>query len=61
MKSENKLTALEILSAISASLCGITPVLALAEGTGGLATTCSRLGPARPYLISSTILILGLA
>ncbi len=36
MKSENKLAGLGLLTAISASLCCITPVLALLAGTSGL-------------------------
>jgi copper chaperone CopZ len=49
------------LTAISASLCCITPVLALLAGTSGLASTFSRLDPLRPYLIGLTVLVLGFA
>jgi hypothetical protein len=41
MKSENKIVGLGLLTAISASLCCITPVLALLAGTSGLASTFS--------------------
>jgi len=61
MKSENKLAGLGLLTAISASLCCITPVLALLAGTSGLASTFSWLDPFRPYLIGLTVLVLGLA
>jgi mercuric ion transport protein len=61
MKSENKLAGLGLLTAISASLCCITPVLALLVGTSGLASTFSWLDPLRPYLIGLTVLVLGFA
>jgi copper chaperone CopZ len=61
MKSENKLAGLGVLTAISASLCCITPVLALLAGTSGLASTFSWLNPLRPYLIGLTVLVIGLA
>src|SRR3990172_5315672 len=50
-----------ILSAIAASLCCITPVLALIAGSSGIAATFSWLEPARPYLIVVTVLVLGFA
>lgn len=61
MKSENKLAGLGLLTAISASLCCITPVLALLAGTSGIASTFSWLDPLRPYLIGLTVLVLGFA
>lgn len=61
MKSENKLAGLGLLTAFSASLCCITPVLALLAGTSGLASTFSWLDPLRPYLIGLTVLVLGFA
>ena len=61
MKSENKLAGLVLLTAISASLCCITPVLALLAGTSGLASVFSWLDPLRPYLIGLTVLVLGFA
>lgn len=61
MKSENKLAGFGLLTAISASLCCITPVLALLAGTSGFASAFSWLDPLRPYLIGLTILVLGLA
>ena len=59
MKSENKLIGAGLLTAITASLCCITPVLALIAGTSGIASTFSWIEPFRPYLIGLTILVLG--
>ncbi|HZJ36100.1 MAG TPA: mercuric transport protein MerTP [Gillisia sp.] len=61
MKSDNKLIGLGLLTAISASLCCITPVLALLAGTSGLASTFWWLDPFRPYLIGLTVIVLGFA
>jgi mercuric ion transport protein len=61
MKSENKLAGLGLLTAISASLCCITPLLALLAGTSGLSSSFSWLDPLRPYLIGLTVLVLGFA
>lgn len=46
-----------IIAAIVASLCCITPVLALIGGLGGAASSFSWLEPFRPYLIGFTILV----
>lgn len=48
-------------AAILSSLCCILPVLAIVAGTSGLATTITWLEPIRPFLIGTTILVLGLA
>lgn len=61
MKKNNKLIGVGLLTAFAASLCCITPVLALVAGTSGLASTFSWLEPARPYFIGLTILVLGFA
>ena len=61
MKSESKLIGTGLLTAITASLCCITPVLALVAGTSGIASTFSWIEPFRPYLIGLTILVLGFA
>ena len=61
MKSNNKIIGAGLLSAIAASLCCITPILALIAGTSGIASAFSWLEPFRPYLIGLTILILGFA
>jgi mercuric ion transport protein len=52
---------LGITTALIVSLCCITPVLALISGIGGIASTFSWLEPARPYLISAAVLVLGFA
>lgn len=44
--------------ALSASLCCITPVIALVAGTSGVASTFSWLEPLRPFLIGLTVLVL---
>jgi len=61
VKKENKLIGAGLLTAIAASLCCITPVLALIAGTSGLASTFSWLELFRPYFIGLTILVLGFA
>lgn len=50
-----------VLTAITASLCCITPVLALVSGASGIASAFSWMEPARPYLIGITVLVLGFA
>ena len=61
MKTDKKLIGAGLLTTIAASLCCITPVLALIAGTSGLASTFSWLEPFRPYFIGLTILVLGFA
>ncbi len=51
---------LSIFTAASASLCCITPVLAIVAGTSSLATAFSWLDPLRPYFIGATFLVLGI-
>lgn len=55
------LAGASILSAFAASLCCITPVLALISGAGGIASSFSWLEPARPYFLGLTTLVLGFA
>lgn len=50
-----------MLTAVAASLCCITPVLALFAGASGMASTFSFLEPARPYMIGLTVAVLGFA
>ncbi len=50
-----------MLTAVSASLCCISPVLALLAGSSGVAATFSWLEPYRPLLIVFTVAILALA
>jgi len=61
MKTDNKnkkLIGAGVLTAVTASLCCITPVLALFAGASGVASTFSWIEPFRPYLIGITILVL---
>ena len=61
MNVEKKLAGTTIITAIAASLCCITPVLALIAGASGIASTFSWIEPFRPYLIGLTILVLAFA
>jgi copper chaperone CopZ len=61
MKSEKKLIGAGLLTAITASICCITPVLAVIAGTSGIASTFSWIETFRPYLIGMTILVLAFA
>lgn len=58
---EGKLTGTGVFTAIAASLCCITPVLALIAGSGSIASAFSWIEPARPYMIGATIALLGFA
>ncbi|RUT73115.1 mercuric transport protein MerTP [Ancylomarina longa] len=60
-KSNKALVGSGIITAIAASLCCITPVLALIAGTSGIASSFSWMEPFRPYLMGFTILVLGFA
>ena len=61
MKLTSNISGLGIMTAIAASLCCITPVLAALAGISGLASTFTWLEPARPYFIGATVLVLGFA
>lgn len=50
-----------LLTAFAASLCCITPVLALFIGATGIASDFSWMEPYRPFLIGITIAVLGFA
>lgn len=50
-----------VLAAVAASLCCITPVLALLAGVGGMAASFSWIEPVRPYLVGLSVAALGLA
>ena len=50
-----------IFAAIGASLCCITPVLAVLAGSTGMASSFSWMEPFRPYLIALTVLVLAYA
>lgn len=57
----NSLLGAGIFTAIAASLCCITPVLALISGVSGAASAFSWMEPFRPYLLGLTILVLAFA
>lgn len=50
-----------LLTAVAASLCCITPVLAFLGGASGLASSFSWIEPYRPYLIGLTIAVFAFA
>lgn len=64
LKTENNakaLTGVGVFAALGASLCCITPVLALMAGASGAASAFSWLDPARPYLIGLAVIALSYA
>lgn len=61
MIRNNRLMGTSVLTALAASICCITPVLAVLAGTTGLASTFSWIEPYRPYLIGLTVLVLAFA
>ena len=61
MKTDNKLIGTGLMTGLAASMCCITPVLAVISGTSGIASTFSWLEPNRSYFIGLTILVLGFA
>lgn len=60
-KSSKGIIGTGLLTAFAASLCCITPVLALFSGATGIASTFSWMEPYRPYLIGLTIAVLAFA
>lgn len=60
-KKSDSYAITSLLTAVSASLCCITPVLALLAGSSGIAATFSWLEPFRPWLISITVIVLTFA
>jgi len=58
IKSLNAFTSAGVVSAIAASLCCITPVVALLAGSSSIAANFSWIEPARPYLIALSIAVL---
>lgn len=61
MIGNKKLIGTSVLTAIAASICCITPVLAVLAGTTGFAATFSWIEPFRPYLIGFTVSVLAFA
>lgn len=58
IKSPGTYTGAGVLSAIAASLCCITPVVALLAGSSSIAANLSWIEPARPYLIGLSVAVL---
>jgi mercuric ion transport protein len=58
IKSSGTFTGAGVLAAIAASLCCITPVIALLAGSSSIAANFSWVEPARPYLIGLSIAVL---
>lgn len=58
MDNNKSLIGTTVITAVAASLCCITPVLAFIAGTSGIASTFSFIEPFRPYLVGFTILVL---
>lgn len=59
--TSNKAWVTGLVTAAAASLCCITPVLALLSGTSSIASAFSWMEPYRPYLIGLTVAVLGFA
>lgn len=61
IKVSGTFTSAGILSAIAASLCCVTPVVALLAGGSSVAANFSWIEPARPFLIGLSIAVLAFA
>lgn len=61
IKSTGTFTGTGIFAAIAASLCCITPVIALLAGSSSIASNFSWIEPARPYLIGLSVAVLAFA
>jgi len=61
VKKSNKFIGAGVLTAIAASFCCITPILALMTGSSGIVSIFSWIDPFRPYLIGITVLLIGFA
>ena len=61
IKSTGSFTFAGALTAIAASLCCITPVIALLAGSSSIAANFSWIEPARPYLICLSVAVLAFA
>ncbi|RYY47380.1 MAG: mercuric transport protein MerTP [Chitinophagaceae bacterium] len=61
IKSPGTYTSAGLLSAFAASLCCITPVIALLAGSSSIAANFSWIEPARPYLLGLSIAVLAFA
>ncbi|MEJ7911759.1 MAG: mercuric transport protein MerTP [Chitinophagaceae bacterium] len=61
VKTAGASTTAGLLSAFAASLCCITPVVALIAGGSSIGSGLSWLEPARPYLIGLSVVVLAFA
>lgn len=61
MRKESTASSVGLLAATAASLCCITPLMALVAGASGAASSLSWLEPLRPYLVGVALLALGYA
>jgi copper chaperone CopZ len=61
IKSSGTFTGAGVVSAIAASLCCITPVVAVLAGTSSMAANFSWIEPARPFLIVISVAVLAFA
>ncbi len=61
IKTPGMFTGAGIFSAVAASLCCLTPVMALVAGSSSAVVHFSRIEPARPYLVGLTIAIFSYA
>jgi copper chaperone CopZ len=61
IKSPGTYTSAGVLSAFAASLCCITPVIALLAGSSSMVANFSWIEPARPYLIGLSIAVFAFA
>ena len=61
IKSTGSFTFAGALTAIAASLCCITPFIALLAGSSSIAANFSWIEPARPYLIGLSVAVLAFA
>lgn len=61
IKSQGTFTSAGLISAFAASLCCITPVIALLAGSSSIAANFSWIEPARPYLIGLSTAVLAFA
>lgn len=59
--TDKPLAGAGLLAALAASLCCITPLLAVVGGLGSVASAFSWLEPLRPYLIGLSVGVLGFA
>ncbi|MGL1904399.1 MAG: mercuric transporter MerT family protein, partial [Fibrobacterales bacterium] len=61
MKTSKQLMGTGIATAIAASFCCITPLLAFISGATGVASSLSWLEPFRPYFMGITLLVLSVS